>query len=237
MEYKHFSHPHTLTLYKVEAGQQQYQCHGCQLPCQGSNIFACWSCNFFLHEHCGNANRYVKHPSHPEHPLVLLPSPTYCSSSYLCNGCGAPGSSFSYCCPMCEVDVHVHCAYLPPNVTHKAHEHEVFLSFKLPDFNGVPVHCKICAKELNSKHWYYFCEKPECGFRIHTFCATNEVKPGLYGDSQPDDQAQVQVQIPVSCSQPQPPTAEDVLAHLLRLQIIEAQIANASNQSSLMNSL
>ncbi|KAL0339550.1 UNVERIFIED_CONTAM: hypothetical protein Sradi_4471800 [Sesamum radiatum] len=82
MDYKHFSHQHTLTLYKVQPGQQ-FQCHGCHLPCNDS-VFACWRCNFFLHDHCGNANRYVKHPSHSLHPLVLIPSPTYCSGSFLC---------------------------------------------------------------------------------------------------------------------------------------------------------
>lgn len=217
MEYKHFSHEHTLSLYRVEAGQQ-FQCRGCQQPCRES-IFACWKCNFFLHDHCGNANRYVKHPSHTLHPLILLPTPTYCSGSFLCNACGAPGNTFSYCCALCEVDLHVHCAYLPPKVTPTttSHHHELYLSFQRPDKNGSPEFCSICTKELSTKHWSYFCNKPECNFRVHTFCATTEVKPGLYQDDEPE---QEQVQIPVS---------EDILAEMFQLQM-QIQMAQQMNQ-------
>ncbi|KAL2225867.1 uncharacterized protein LOC105159772 [Sesamum indicum] len=232
MEYKHFSHPHTLTLYKVQPGQQ-FQCHGCHLPCNDS-VFACWRCNFFLHDHCGNANRYVKHPSHSLHPLVLVPSPTYCSGSFLCNACGGPGSTFSYCCALCEVDLHVHCAYLPPKVSHKGHQHEVCLNFRPMDKKGSPEYCKICMKELSLRHWSYFCDKPECDFRVHTFCATSEVKPGLYQDDEPDDQVQIPAstgnqntcvyQTPVTTASP-----EEVLAEMFQLQM-QLQMAQQLNQ-------
>ncbi|THG22879.1 hypothetical protein TEA_022704 [Camellia sinensis var. sinensis] len=55
-------------------------------------LYVCWQCNFFLHDHCGNANRFIKYPSHPLHPLILLPSPTYCSGTLLCNACGPQAS-------------------------------------------------------------------------------------------------------------------------------------------------
>ncbi|KAK6149228.1 hypothetical protein DH2020_016753 [Rehmannia glutinosa] len=233
MEYKHFSHQHNLTLHKVQPGQQ-FQCHGCNLPCSNNSIFACWNCNFFLHEHCGNANRYVKHPSHSLHPLVLLPIPTYCSGSFLCNGCNAPGTTFSYSCTLCEIDLHVPCAYLPPKVSHNSHQHEIYLSFSQSDKNGSPANCKICTKELSAKQWSYFCNKPECDFRVHTFCATSEVKPGLYQDDGPDND---QIQIPVSSNhntcvyQTQAPagTPEDVLAEMFQLQM-QLQMAQQLNQ-------
>lgn len=183
MEYKHFSHNHTLSLHKVQPGQH-FHCHGCESQCHDS-IFACWTCNFFLHEHCGNANRYVKHPCHPMHPLVLMPAPTYCSSSFICNACGNPGSSFSYCCPLCEVDLHVPCAYLPTMVKHHTHSHDIWLTFKAAsDKNGSAQHCKICSKEMRSKYWFYCCDKAECDFRVHTFCATREVQTGQYQDDE-----------------------------------------------------
>ncbi|KAF5941229.1 hypothetical protein HYC85_022396 [Camellia sinensis] len=37
-----------------------------------------------------------------------------------------------------------------------------------------------------SKQWDYCCVKCD-DFRVHTFCATNEVKPGLYLDDDDDD--------------------------------------------------
>ncbi|KAL8463832.1 hypothetical protein ACS0TY_033688 [Phlomoides rotata] len=216
MEYKHFSHNHTLTLYKLQSGQH-FQCHGCQSQCNDS-VFACWTCNFFLHEHCGNANRYVKHPCHPLHPLVLMPRPTYCSSSFICNACGAPGSSFSYCCALCEVDLHTPCAYLPLKVKHHNHHHDIYLCFKGSDNKESPQHCKICTKEMSSKHWLYYCDKAECDFHVHTFCATTEVKTGLYQD---DELEQVQ-------SAP-PPAAEEALADMFQLQM-QLQMAHQLNQ-------
>ncbi|KAH6812522.1 hypothetical protein C2S51_026284 [Perilla frutescens var. frutescens] len=119
------------------------------------------------------------------HPLVLVPSPTYCSGSFLCNACGAPGTAFSYCCTLCEVDLHLHCAFLPPKLTHSAHHHELRLSFGGSErLSSSDDHCKICAKELSSEHWSYFCGSDACFFRVHTFCATGEVQPRLREDDQ-----------------------------------------------------
>ncbi|KAL7098061.1 hypothetical protein ACP275_10G181900 [Erythranthe tilingii] len=186
MEYKHFSHQHPLILHKIQTGEQ-FQCNGCNLLCVKDSIYTCWSCKFFLHEHCGNANRYVNHPSHPTHPLVLVPSPTYCSGAFMCDACGSPGTAFSYSCPLCEVDLHINCAFLPPAVIHNAHHHEVHLGLT-PEKPHSPDCCKLCRKELSCKYWSYACEKPECDFRVHTFCATSEVRPGFYQDNQPENQ-------------------------------------------------
>ncbi|KAL3632423.1 hypothetical protein CASFOL_025407 [Castilleja foliolosa] len=214
MEYKHFSHKHTLALHNIQPGQQ-FTCHGCTQPCTKNSIFACFPCNFFLHDHCGNANRYVKHPSHPPHPLILLPTPTYCSGSFLCNGCGAPGTTFSYSCALCEVDLHVHCAYLPTMVAHKAHNHELRQDLRPSDKKGMM--CKICMKEMGCKNWSYFCEKPECDFRAHTYCVTSEVNLGLYQDDEADEQKTVVHRIQGS--------GEDVLAEMFRIQL-QMQMAN-----------
>ncbi|KAF5941230.1 hypothetical protein HYC85_022397 [Camellia sinensis] len=143
MEYKHFSHHHNLNLYRVQQGQT-FHCSGSETSCTSDSIYACWQCNFFLHDHCGNPNRFIKHPSHPSHPLILLPSPTYCSGTFLCNACGATGKSFSYCCATCEVDLHLHCAFLPPKVNHKSHTHELSLVHTIPEKGAFRDHdCKI----------------------------------------------------------------------------------------------
>ncbi|KAI7998914.1 hypothetical protein LOK49_LG10G03014 [Camellia lanceoleosa] len=185
MEYKHFSHHHNLNLYQVHQGQT-FHCSGCETSCTSDSIYACWQCNFFLHDHCGNANRFIKHPSHPSHPLILLPSPTYCGGTFLCNACGATGKSFSYCCVTCEVDLHLHCAFLPPKVNHKSHPHELRLVHTIPEKEAFSDHdCKVCNNVLQSKQWGYCCVKCD-DFHVHTFCATNEVKPGLYLDDDDD---------------------------------------------------
>ncbi|RVW81415.1 hypothetical protein CK203_035175 [Vitis vinifera] len=57
-------------------------------------------------------------------PLTLL-APSFC------NACGAPGSSFSYCCSLCEFDLHIRCALLPAIISHRAHPHELSLTYGL----------------------------------------------------------------------------------------------------------
>lgn len=180
MEYKHFSHDHNLRIHQVEQGQQ-LRCSGCELFCHDS-VYACFQCNFFLHEHCGNANRFVNHPAHLSHPLILFPYPTYTSGSFFCDACGQIGCAFSYCCALCEVDLHVQCAFLPLKASHKSHQHELKLccSTVPADRKGPPEFCKICSQLLDSKQWAYCCD--DCDFGVHTFCATAEVKPGLYAD-------------------------------------------------------
>ncbi|KVI03450.1 C1-like protein, partial [Cynara cardunculus var. scolymus] len=146
MEYKHFSHEHNLSIYQVQLGQQ-FRCSGCDKFCDRT-IYACWQCKFFLHEHCGNATRYIRHPFHAAHHLILSPYPTYPSNCFLCNACGTTGTRFSYCCALCEVDLHVNCAFLPP-------------------------------KSMDSKHWSYECLIC-ANYKVHTLCATTEMKMGLY---------------------------------------------------------
>ncbi|XP_052173764.1 uncharacterized protein LOC127789051 [Diospyros lotus] len=215
MEYKHFSHPHNLKLYQVQQGQQ-LRCWGCHSPCQDS-VYACWSCNFFLHEHCGNATRYVKHPYHRLHPLILVPRPTYTSGSFLCNACAAAGTSFSYCCAMCEVDLHVPCSFLPPTVNHPAHQHELSLSHvEFPATEASPTsNCKLCHQLLQSRQWSYSCRK--CDFSAHTFCATREVKPGLYQDD--DDDGDVPEPDSNGAGSSSEAPAGDAVAELLKLQL------------------
>ncbi|KAG6395071.1 hypothetical protein SASPL_145662 [Salvia splendens] len=120
METKHFSHQHPLAFHQVHQGSQTH-CSGCKSPATG-NVYACWQCNYFLHEHCFHAARSLRHPSHPLHPLSLVPLPTYPSASFICNSCNLPGDGFSYCCTACDFDIHVHCALIP-NPNPNSHYH------------------------------------------------------------------------------------------------------------------
>ncbi|PWA45710.1 cysteine/Histidine-rich C1 domain family protein [Artemisia annua] len=187
MDYKHFSHPHNLIIHRAYELGIQVNCSGCNSPCDNTTtaVHACHPCNYFLHDHCANAGRYVKHPCHKAHPLILLPHPTYAGNTFICNACGHPGKSFSYCCTPCEFDLHVGCAFLPISVTHKAHQHELSLSYGVPvvprrGSNTDHEYCNICKNILEARHWAYSCQN--CDFNVHTACATKEVVPGLYQD-------------------------------------------------------
>ncbi|PWA44883.1 C1-like protein [Artemisia annua] len=106
---KHFSHPHNLVLHQLPQGVD-LPCSGCNSSSTGT-IYICWPCNFYLHEQCYHATRSMEHPSHPLHPLTLVPYPTYLSNSFYCNSCKDVGTGFSYSCADCEFDLHVQCAY------------------------------------------------------------------------------------------------------------------------------
>ncbi|KAJ0791847.1 putative chromatin regulator PHD family [Helianthus annuus] len=231
MEYKHFSHEHNLSMYQVQPGQQ-LRCSGCDKFCD-KTIYACWQCNFFLHEHCGNATRYIKHPFHSSHYLILSPYPTYPSNCFLCNACGTNGSRFSYCCALCEVDLHVNCAFLPPKVAHKAHPHELILNHTSE--TGVQNQvCKMCRKPLDSKHWSYKCLVC-ANYGVHTLCATNEIKMGLYqmddgSDTEPSDQGAPTTQPAASTAQ-QGPSDGQAQVELTPMEAL-AILMGISNASS-----
>ncbi|KAK1412866.1 hypothetical protein QVD17_34441 [Tagetes erecta] len=187
MDHKHFSHLHNLTIHHPYELGKQVVCSGCHFPCDNTTtaVHACHQCNFFLHDHCANAGRYVKHPSHKLHPLILLPYPTYAGSTFICNACGRPGKSFSYCCALCEFDLHVGCAMLPVSVVSEHHEHELGLYYGVQvvprrGSNTEQEYCNICNKVLEGRNWAYCCQS--CDFNVHTSCATTEVVPGLYQD-------------------------------------------------------
>ncbi|XP_076956730.1 uncharacterized protein LOC143632018 [Bidens hawaiensis] len=107
--YKHFSHLHNLIMHQMPEGVE-VQCSGCHSTAT-ETVYVCWQCNFFLHDQCYRATRSLKHPSHPRHPLTLVPYPTYHSNSFYCNSCQIIGTGFSYSCADCEFDLHVQCAY------------------------------------------------------------------------------------------------------------------------------
>ncbi|KAK9065798.1 hypothetical protein SSX86_015199 [Deinandra increscens subsp. villosa] len=191
MDYKHFSHPHNLLIHRPYELGQQVTCSGCRFPCDNTTaaVHACHRCNFFLHDHCANAGRYVKHPCHKPHPLVLLPYPTYAGNTFVCNACGRPGKAFSYCCALCEFDLHVGCALLPVSVVNKDHQHELDLYYGAQvvprrGSSNDQEYCNICRNVLEGRQWAYCCKT--CDFNVHTACATTEVVPGLYEDDSPD---------------------------------------------------
>ncbi|KAK1397699.1 putative nucleoredoxin 1-1 [Heracleum sosnowskyi] len=224
MEYNDFSHKHNLTNHQVTEGQTIH-CSRCERLCH-NKVYACLQCNYFLHHYCANAVRYIKkHPSDPQHPLVLIPKPTYCSGSFICNACGQTGTSFSYCCVLCEIDLHIHCAFLPLEVSHKLHQHELKLYIGDPnkkDEVSDEFCCKICSQPLSTKHFCYLCLK--CEFGAHTSCATNSVKPELYLDD-------------ASSAKPGTTSPEAVVANGLTAEDVIAETYNLQLQMQMAQGL
>ncbi|KAK9051596.1 hypothetical protein SSX86_028223 [Deinandra increscens subsp. villosa] len=132
--YKHFSHLHNLIMHQMPEGID-VPCSGCHSSATGT-VYVCWQCNFFLHDQCYRATRSLKHPSHPPHPLTLVPYPTYHSNSFYCNSCEIIGTGFSYSCADCEFDLHVQCAYSISGATSFFENAHQFQELLPPGWNG-----------------------------------------------------------------------------------------------------
>ncbi|KAJ4705556.1 putative Cysteine/Histidine-rich C1 domain family protein [Melia azedarach] len=228
MEFKHFSHPHSLGIYQAIQLSNEHICSGCESIISGS-AYGCWDCKFFLHEQCGNANRAMQHQSHPMHHLTLIPSATYSTGNFFCNACGDTGSAFSFCCPLCEFDLHVPCAFLPETVIHQAHVHSLSLGYALPPGQYYELSsyvCDICQKQLDKKRfWSYNCFA--CNFHAHTSCAT--AKPEPYSAAQNNKEE--------SQNQPEQTEIEDpVLRTQLELQRLQLEIQMAQELANMMSS-
>ncbi|KAG9138202.1 hypothetical protein Leryth_001425 [Lithospermum erythrorhizon] len=89
---QNFTHPHVLHHLKLDE-QKPITCNACEETITTTIPFhGCPSCNFHLHTQCFTSPLYLHHPSHPSHPLTLLPTPTYSSRSFNCDACGFRGN-------------------------------------------------------------------------------------------------------------------------------------------------
>ncbi|KAH0730962.1 hypothetical protein KY289_002150 [Solanum tuberosum] len=188
---QHFTHPHFLKL--IVNPSETLTCNACEQPnITNTTFYGCNTCQYFLHENCLNAPRFLDHSSHPSHHLTLLPTPTYSNSSYTCKACGSAGNGCSFSCACCEFDVHMHCALLPQTVVlPQHHHHELELIFESPfyddadDGSNVFV-CDLCRDNVDLNNWLYYCA--DCDFGTHLGCAisksfSQQERPKLLGNN------------------------------------------------------
>ncbi|KAK6162849.1 hypothetical protein DH2020_002690 [Rehmannia glutinosa] len=175
---QHFSHEHLLIPIQRDDEDEEIQCKTCKELIEEESFHGCPACEFCLHEICLEAPRSMVHPSHPSHPLALLPTPTYPNRFYGCNACGLEGKGFSFSCAHCEYDLHLTCAILPETgFIEEAHPHEIKLVFEPPckNINDVDqtneiIACDICGltEVISQGYWFYYCEA--CEFVVHITC-------------------------------------------------------------------
>nr|GMD59496.1 putative DC1, C1-like, Zinc finger, RING/FYVE/PHD-type [Ipomoea batatas] len=118
-ETTHFSHPHRLKLTEVQEKDGK-KCSGCEYIITGP-VYTCvdpdCGVDFNLHKKCFELPREVRHKSHLDHALTLLPSPPYQDGDgFACNACLQKGSAFVYHCGACSFDLHVECVRWPEKV-------------------------------------------------------------------------------------------------------------------------
>ncbi|KAJ8573526.1 hypothetical protein K7X08_010037 [Anisodus acutangulus] len=178
---QHFSHPHILKLIVNSAESDTLTCNACEQQniINKPNFYGCNSCQYFLHENCVNAPRFLDHSSHPFHHLTLLPIPTYSSRSYTCNACGSTGNGFSFSCAPCQFDIHMQCASCPSSILVDKHPHHLGIHFGSPyEDKNIEYNCDICTVIMNKDDWLYYCA--ECDFGSHLHCAILSPEVGVF---------------------------------------------------------
>ncbi|XP_016459592.1 protein VACUOLELESS GAMETOPHYTES-like [Nicotiana tabacum] len=181
---QHFSHSHILKLVNPTE-VETLTCNACEQPNNNNkpNFYGCSSCQYFLHENCFNAPRFLDHSSHSSHPLTLLASPTYSSRSYTCKACGSVGNGFCFSCACCEFDVHLQCASCPSSLLVDKHPHQLELLFGSPfEDKNIVYSCDVCNVIMKTDDWLYYCAG--CDFMSHLTC-TISPEVGVFPIQQP----------------------------------------------------
>ncbi|KAF6144553.1 hypothetical protein GIB67_006045 [Kingdonia uniflora] len=194
--FQHFSHAHPLELSNFQQ-VPNFLCSGCKLEATGL-IYYCKYCTYALHVACSQMPQHINHPAHTQHPLTLLPTPSYPGGIFNCDACGQKDNTgFSYSCSCCNVDIHILCATSPLSVNHQTHPHPLNLSL-FPPYEKKCFSCDIC-KEPGLNHWLYRCNL--CTFDAHLSCATAQHQHQHQPLLQPQ---QIQFEKPQLQSQSQP---------------------------------
>ncbi|KAK9275858.1 hypothetical protein L1049_023131 [Liquidambar formosana] len=168
MEIQHFSHDHPLTLQKNKKKKKKNKevdyCDGCFLPISGDPIYGCSQCeDFILHKSCIELPQQIRHPFHPQHPLILLRERFPDVAKRCCDACGQPCFGFIFQCVACGFDLDVHCSSLVPTISYEGHHH---LLIPLTKFSKRRV-CKCCG--TRGDRFVFRCV--ECDFNVHKLCA------------------------------------------------------------------
>nr|XP_043624669.1 uncharacterized protein LOC122596199 [Erigeron canadensis] len=220
--FMHFSHPHKLSVVDLqESEENEITCSACEDTLVGKG-YSCVEpkCDFHLHESCFNLKKEIRHKSHPEHPLTLLPVAPYNNTNgeFTCNACFSDGTGYTYHCSICTFDLHIQCVNLPETMKRNDHEHELKLFYSCP-MKGERENftCHVCHEEVPKERWVYYCEP--CDYGTHLGCVDCEE---CEGDSTVTD-AQAHLQ--------------SVMDTQVQLQRLQLQMQMASQQAQFMASM
>uniref|UniRef100_A0A2N9J505 Phorbol-ester/DAG-type domain-containing protein n=1 Tax=Fagus sylvatica TaxID=28930 RepID=A0A2N9J505_FAGSY len=155
---RHFSHEHDLKL--IDEVHNNKKCNGCRraiLP----PFYSCIKCSFFLHKSCVELPKKKRHPLH-RHPLTLLPQAPLMRKFFWCDSCNYPCNGFTYGCESCRFYLDVQCGLVSDILTHKGHEHRLFLAITSDKQS-----CNGCGSKKNEVFRCTTCE-----FALDFKCAT-----------------------------------------------------------------
>ncbi|KAG5627336.1 hypothetical protein H5410_012554 [Solanum commersonii] len=158
---QHFSHPHILK--PIVNPPETLTCNACEQPNNNKpNFHGCNSCQYFLHDNCFNAPRFLNHSSHPSHPLTLHQIPSYFESFLYLQG-------LWLCCPS--------------SILVNNHPHQLELHFGSPyEDKNIKYNCDMCKVIMNKDDWLYYCAG--CDFGSHLRCAITNPEVGVFPKQQ-----------------------------------------------------
>ncbi|XP_039005283.1 uncharacterized protein LOC120132620 [Hibiscus syriacus] len=139
------------------------KCMACKHELQGSLVYACLPCYFFLHDSCINVMpRQVQSPFHPQH--TLLAGAIRLSYFHTCYACEETVQGICFFCDECDVSLHLSCAkYHTRAIKHIFHPHPLLYMGKTI---AAEISCHACLRK--DPRDSFRCT--ECDFRIHVEC-------------------------------------------------------------------
>ncbi|KAF7146864.1 hypothetical protein RHSIM_Rhsim03G0012600 [Rhododendron simsii] len=198
---QHLGHDHPLMLIKPEETNVLWDlsCYGCEQPISisssSSSYYGCKGCVFFLHKTCAELPHQMTHPSHPQHPLTLLHSPSISTTD--CDVCNEVCNRLFYHCDDCDYDIDMKCALLvlsiQKSIDHKSHPHQLILLERESMFL-----CDGCG--IKHEGTSLLCTT--CGFWINQKCASSPINLKL--DNHHDHTLSLFYSVPWQYYQPRP---------------------------------
>ncbi|KAF7851826.1 hypothetical protein BT93_L2600 [Corymbia citriodora subsp. variegata] len=165
MGYNHPSHLQHALVICAKGDYEHAQCTACGESCTGM-IYGCKECNFFIHYACLDLPEKVSHPSHPPHPLDLIPE----AAPFTCTACLTQRGGFHFRCPdpACCFTIDVCCAFPSPPIVLQGHRHLLCFFDQVGAEKVEPRLCKACRQPCQSS--VMCCLKVDCHFALHLLC-------------------------------------------------------------------
>ncbi|MBA0808885.1 hypothetical protein Gohar_024588 [Gossypium harknessii] len=160
LEFKYNLHLHPLLFIEDHKDElKKLVCSTCEEPLLDS-IYVCIDCRFYIHKKCAQLPTEINHPCHRLHPLKLESH----NKSVFCKLCQAKHSGHFYCCPPCNLDIHIQCVWPHPIIENRTrHEHPFNLFWRQGSFI-----CDACGSEGNNL--CYICSI--CHLQVHKKCTS-----------------------------------------------------------------
>ncbi|KAF7147186.1 hypothetical protein RHSIM_Rhsim03G0013400 [Rhododendron simsii] len=229
---QHLGHDHPLMLIKPEETDDSWDlsCYGCEQPISilssssSSSYYGCKRCVFFLHKTCAELPDKMTHPSHPQHPLTLLPNPNS-SGVWTCDVCNKKCNRFFYHCDDCDYDIDMKCAVLvlsiQKSIDHTSHPHQLILLQRESMFL-----CDGCG--IKHEGTSLLCTT--CGFWINQKCASSPINLKL--DNHHDHTLSLFYSVPWQYYWPRPSNETVNESHDLGLNPIKLSSSNSGTATS-----